>query len=248
MSIAEFTTTFSPTTTAALRRPRSTQLDRAAKGAVLGAVAAVPPITALHLSATDPIEPSGWTISDYVVSLPQGTLLFALTTGALAVGAAALVNGLGPIPGTRGIRVLLILWASALIVAAVFPTNLRGTPQNASSDIHLYAGAVVFAALPAAAALLARWLHRTAEQSDDPARRTAHRAAAVLRVAAAVAGLLSAALITNRLPGVIGMPELMLPPGILQRVAGAAQIVLLAMSAIALLRSGRRPPRTASSR
>lgn len=74
MSIAEFTTTFSPTTTAALRRPRRTQLDRAAKGAVLGAVAAVPPITALHLSATDPIEPSGWTISDYVVSLPQGIL------------------------------------------------------------------------------------------------------------------------------------------------------------------------------
>src|SRR6476620_6137313 len=127
MSVAEFpVTAFSPAAPA-IRAAQPTHLDHAARGAVAASVASVPPITALHLSATDPIEPSGWTISDYVVSLPQGTLLFALTTGALAVGAAALVNGLGPIPGTRGIRVLLILWASALIVAAVFPTNLRGT-------------------------------------------------------------------------------------------------------------------------
>jgi hypothetical protein len=35
------------------------------------------------------------------------------------------------------------------------------------------------------------------------------------------------------------MPELMLPPGILQRVAGAAEIGLLAVAAIAVLRAGR---------
>jgi Protein of unknown function (DUF998) len=247
MSVAEFPATFAPTTTptttaAAARRPRRAHLDRAARGAVAGSVAAVPPITALHLSATDPIEPSGWTISDYVVSLPHGTLLFALTTGALAVGASALAHGLGPVPGTRGIRVLLQVWAAALVVAAVFPTNLRGTPQDVSSNIHLYAGAVVFAALPIAGWRLARWLRRT-EGAGDPARRPA----AVLSAVSLLAGGLSVALIANRLPGVIGLPELM-PPGILQRVAGAAQIALLAMSAIALLRSGRRTADAVMSR
>jgi len=254
MSVAEFPATFAPTATtptttaAAAYRPRRTHLDRAAQGAVAGSVAAVPPITALHLSATDPIEPSGWTISDYVVSLPHGTLLFALTTGALAVGASALAHGLGSVPETRGIRVLLQIWAAALVIAAVFPTNLRGTPQNLSSNIHLYAGAVVFAALPIAAWRLARWLRRTTGRAGGPTQRPSRRPAVVLSAAALLAGGLSAALIANRLPGVVGLPDLMLPPGILQRVAGAAQIALLTMSAIALLRSGRRPADAVMSR
>jgi hypothetical protein len=241
MSVAEFPVTFP---TPVIGRSRRSPLDRAAQAAVAGSVAAVPPITALHLAATDPMEPAGWTISDYVVSIPQGTLLFALTTGALAAGAAALAHGLGPLPGTRRIRALLNLWAAGLVVAAVFPTNLRGTPQNLSSNIHLYAGAVAFAALPIAAWLLARWLRRTTGRSDGPARRPA----AVLGAAALLAGVLSAALIANRLPGVVGMPELMMPPGILQRFAGAAQIGLLAVTATALLRSGRRAAGAAASR
>lgn len=241
MSVAEFPTTFTTTTatsTAAVRGPGRTHLDRAARSALAGSVAAVPPITALHLLATDPVEPAGWTISDYVVSLPHGTLLFALTTGALAVGAAALAHGLAPMAGTRGLRLLLHLWAAGLVIAAAFPTNLRGTPQNLSSNIHLYAGAVVFAALPLAAWLLARWLRRNTGRPAAPATQVWVTA---LAVAALLAGLLSAALITNRLPGVLGMPELMLPPGILQRAAGAAQIVVLAVAAIAVLRSAPRP-------
>lgn len=248
MSIAEFTSAYSSTPTTAVRRPRRTRLDRAAQGALAGSVAAVPPITALHLSASGPIEPSGWTISDYVVSLPQGTTLFALTTGSLAVGAAGLAHGLGSVPGTRGIRILLEIWAAALVIAAVFPTNLRGTPQNLSSNIHLYAGAVVFAALPIAAWRLARWLCTTTGRAGGPERRPGRRPAVALSAAALLAGGLSAALIANRLPGVIGLPDLMLPPGILQRVAGAAQIGLLALSAIVLLRSGRRPTGPVASR
>jgi hypothetical protein len=60
-----------------------------------------------------------------------------------------------------------------------------------------------------------------------------------LAVISWLSGLLSAALILNRLPGVIGMPELMLPPGLLQRSAGAAEIVLLAAIAVAILRTQR---------
>jgi hypothetical protein len=36
------------------------------------------------------------------------------------------------------------------------------------------------------------------------------------------------------------MPELMLPPGILQRAAGAVEIVLLAVAAATVLRSATR--------
>ena len=229
MTVAELPETFS-SAAATTHRPAPAHLDRAARGAVAGAVAAVPPITVLHLSATGPIEPAGWTISDYVVSLPHGTLLFALTTGALAIGAGALAHGLAPLPGTGRIRALLGLWAAGLLVAAVFPTNLRGTPANLSSEIHLYAGAVAFAGLPIAGALLARWLGRTTGRGGWTA---------VLRCATVVSALLSTALILNRLPGVIGMPQLMLPPGVLQRVAGAAEIGLLAVAAIAVLRAGR---------
>jgi hypothetical protein len=229
MSVAEFAPTFAPTQP--VQRVRPAHLDRAARGAVAGSVAAVPPITMLHMSATAPIEPAGWTISDYVVSLPHGTLLFALTTGALAIGAAGLAQGLVPAAGTGKIRALLGLWATGLVVAAVFPTNLRGTPQNLSSHIHLYAGAVAFAVLPIAAWLLARRLRAAADRWTAPA--------AVLGGFALVGGLLSTALIVNRMPGLIGLPELM-PPGILQRVAGAAQIGLLAVAAIAVLRTAAR--------
>lgn len=246
MSVAEFRTVdrITTSTTSTVDPPRRAHPERSAQGALAAAVAAVPPIAALHLSATGPIEPSGWTISDYVVSVPHGTLLFALTTGALALGAAALARGLRPDPGTRGIRFLLVLWAFGLVVAAAFPTNVRGTPTNLSSDIHLYAGAVVFAALPVAGWLLAGRLRPTrggrAGRAVFASGVAAPRVAA-LRTTALLAGLLAAALIANRLPGVVGRPDLMLPPGILQRIAGAAQIVLLATSGIALLRSGRRP-------
>lgn len=205
-------------------------LARPAKIALVGAIAAVPPITMLHLAADGPVEPASWTISDYVVTLPYGIPLFGMTAAALAVGAAALARGLAQQARSRLLPVLLGAWAVALVVAAAFPTNLRGTPQNASSNVHLLAGAVVFAVLPLAGWLLARQERR---QFGRSAMTT------VLAAIAAISGVLSTALIVNRLPGVIGMPELMLPPGILQRMAGAAQIVLLAVAARSVLRAAR---------
>lgn len=206
-------------------------LDQPAKVAVTAAAAAVPPITVLHLEATDSVDPVTWTISDYVVTLPHGITLFAMTAAALAVGGTALAHGLRPLAGTRAIRALLTIWSVAAVTAAVFPTNLRGTPENMSSTIHLVAGGVVFAVLPLAGYLLARGLARTQGRTV---------ATVVLPTASAVSGLLSTALILNRMPATIGMPDLMLPPGILQRVTGAMQIVLLAVAAMTLLRD-RRP-------
>ncbi len=203
---------------------------RPAKVALVSAIASVPPITVLHMSATGPVEPATWTISDYVVTLPYGTPLFGMTTGALAIGALALARGLVPIGGTRAVRLLLAVWAAAMLGLSVFPTNLRGTPENFSSNVHLIAGAVVFALLPIAGWLLARCQRNTLA-------RTATTSA--LRLLSALSGALSTALILNRMPGVIGLPELMLPPGILQRAAGALEIVLLATAGAAVLRSAR---------
>ncbi len=219
--------------TTTLQRPASaiagtaTAMDQPARVALVAAVAAVPPISVLHMSATSAVDPVSWTISDYVVTLPYGTPLFAMTTGALALGAGALARGLGRRTGTRTVRTLLAVWAAAVLMLAVFPTNLRGTPENVSSNIHLVAGAVVFAVLPIAGLALARWV-----------RSAFGRNTASLTAISLFSGALSAALILNRLPGVIGLPE-MLPPGILQRAAGAVEIVLLAAAAATMLRSGR---------
>ena len=207
----------------------ATALARPAKAAIVAATASIPPIILLHLNATGAVEPVGWTISDYVVTLPYGIPLFAMTTGALAVGAVALAGGLARLAGTRTVRVLLAVWAIALLVAAVFPTNLRGTPENVSSNVHLIAGAVIFAVLPVAGLLLAR-----KQRTVGPTAMT--RALSAVSV---LSGVLSTALILNRMPGVIGLPALTLPPGILQRAAGAMEIVLLAAAAAAVLRSAR---------
>ena len=197
-----------------------------ARTAFVAAFGAVPPIILLHLGATSRMEPSGWTISDYVVSIPNGTALYAMTAGALGIGGALLSRALRTLSGTTVLRALLGIWAAAVLVTAMFPTNLRGTPDNTSSTIHLVAGAVVFAVLPLAGWMLSRSRQRIWGRT-------------YLRRASLIAGVLSTALIMNRLPGVIGLPELMLPPGILQRTAGAALILLLAIAALALVRCGR---------
>lgn len=197
-----------------------------AKVALVATAASVPPITILHLNATGPVEPATWTISDYAVTLPYGVPLFAMTTGALAVGAGVLVRGLAQLANTRVLRVLLALWAAALLLAAIFKTNLRGTPQGFSSNVHLIAGAVIFAVLPATGVLVAR-----------RQRGLSGRSFATVSLASIswVSGSISAALILNRLPGAVGMPGLMLLPGLLQRAAGAVEILVLAAIATTIL-------------
>ncbi len=223
-------------TTIEVRRTRAVPAVRqdqpaghTAKVAMVAATASVPPITVLHLSATGPLEPAGWTISDYVVTVPNGIPLYAMTAGAMAIGGVWLARSLMGLAATGRLRSLLIVWAAAVLATALFPTNMPGTPETTSSVIHLVAGAVVFALLPATGLMLVRAL-----------RRGGNTALTVpLTVTSTVGAVLSTALIANRLPGVIGMPELMLPPGLLQRAAGAVQILLLALSAAAVLRSAR---------
>jgi hypothetical protein len=197
--------------------------DRATSVAAVTAVGAAVPVTVLHLAATRPMEPTAWTISDYVVGVKDGIALYGITAGLLGIGGAALAAALHTRPGTALIRLLLMVWAVAVVLTAAFPTNLRGTQETVSSTVHLIAGAVVFAVLPAVGWMLSR--------SQDAARPC------WLRWTSLVAGALSAALIANRLPGVVGMPQPMLPPGLLQRAAGALLILLLAVIALTLRKS-----------
>lgn len=190
---------FSHPATAGEGGPAAAMSARPAKIALVGAIAAVPPITLLHLNADGVAEPGGWTISDYVVTLPYGVPLFGMTAAALAIGAAALARGLAQQTRSQLLPTLLVVWATAVVTLAVFPTNPRGTPPNLSSNVHLIAGAVVFAVLPLAAWLLARRERRQVGRSVM---------STVLAAVAATSGALSAALIVNRLPGAVGMPEL----------------------------------------
>jgi hypothetical protein len=202
--------------------------------AIAGATVSVPPIVLLHLDAPARLSATTTTISDFVVETPGGELLFGLTAGALAMAGIAIARGLA---GATAVRAMLVGWSLALILAAVFPTNLPGTPGDTSSTIHLMAGAVIFGLLPIVG--LAVWRR---SRSVIAATWTAR----ALLTTTAVSGVLSAALILNRIPGIVGLDQLSLPPGLLQRAAGAVEIALAAVIAIAVLNMKR--PGTAAAR
>lgn len=205
-----------------------------ARIAIAGATVSVPPIVLLHLDAPARLSATTTTISDFVVETPWGEPLFGLTAGALALAGIAIARGLA---GATAVRAMLVGWSLALILAAVFPTNLPGTPGDTRSTIHLMAGAVIFGLLPIVG--LAVW------RRSRSVIATTWTARALLGTTA-VSGVLSAALILNRIPGIVGLDQLSLPPGLLQRAAGAVVIALAAVIAIAVLNLKR--PGTAVAR
>ncbi len=191
--------------------------------ALTGVAVSVPPIVLLHMDAPARLSAVTTTISDYVVESPLGEPLFGLTAGALALAGIAIALGLA---GATAVKAMLAGWSLALILAAVFPTNLPGTPGDASSTIHLMAGAVVFGLLPIVG--LAVWRRSRSLIAGTSIGRA-------LLMTTAVSGVLSAALILNRIPGIVGLDRLSLPPGLLQRAAGAAEIALAVVIALAVL-------------
>src|SRR6478609_7262358 len=197
-----------------------------ASAGLVATVASVPPIVLLHLNAPVGLSAERTTISDFVITSHFGVPLFAATAGTLALAA-----GWARAIGGGAVQAVLVVWALALVTAAVFPTNPLGTPETVSSTIHLIAGGVVFATLPTAGVLC--WKMLLAQEGHSSSSTT-------VLVASAASGLLSVALILNRLPGMVGLDELMLPAGMLQRAAGAAEIILLAILLLTTLQVARR--------
>ena len=198
----------------------------AGDSAVLGAmIVALVPMGLLHLLGSTAVDPVTAPISDYV-AVAGGYALIGVSAVALAVAGLVLAAGLGAarLPGARRVGSVLVVWAAALTVVAVFPTNVPGTPVTVTAWVHRLGGAVVFGLLPVIVALVAR-----------SGARDAHWASVVpgLRRWAAVSGLLTLVFLGPALPGIGTVQRLMF-------VLTAVLLVVLARAASTV--SAAHPP------
>ncbi|MDN5933232.1 MAG: hypothetical protein L0I24_19560, partial [Pseudonocardia sp.] len=102
----------------------------AGDSAVLGAViVALVPMGVLHLVGASDVDPIAAPVSDYV-AVPGGYSLIGVSAVALAVAGLVLAAGLGAalLPHAGTVGGVLVGWSAALMVVAVFPTNVPGTP------------------------------------------------------------------------------------------------------------------------
>lgn len=188
---------------------------------------AVPPIAYLHATGGGVIDPTRDALSEYI-AVPFGVGLLGLVLAPLAMAAVPLIRGLSRLPRTHLVRMLLVTWSVAVTLAAAFPTNLPGAPFDLSAVVHRYSGAWLFVTLPVACWLLARRLRPADGWSGY---------ALALATASVVGGSLSAALVLNNLPTAFFGASPAIPPGLLQRVAGGMQVVLLVVTAFAVART-----------
>lgn len=124
------------------------------RGLVVGGlVFSLVPIFYLHVVSAGQLNPVTDVISDYVF-VRNGTEWLATTSLSLAAVSALLAVNLRGVG--RSAQWLIGVWAAGLTVSTIFPTDPTGAPTSMSGYIHRYAGAVMFVALPAAGALIAR--------------------------------------------------------------------------------------------
>ncbi|WP_214406645.1 DUF998 domain-containing protein [Pseudonocardia lacus] len=182
-------------------------------------------LAALHLDGVGTVDPIVQTLSDYV-AVPGGYSLLGVAALALAAAVGLLGAGLRgwglAAPGAPA--ALMAAASGGLVAAAVFPTNVPGTPAGPIANVHRVAGAVVLVALPVAAWMVAR------RAAASPAWRAA--APVLTRLAVATAAL-SALFLLSNVPIVISGSPLFAVLGVLQRVLYAVMLVLLLMIAFA---------------
>lgn len=177
----------------------------------------------LHLAGAGLVDPVDHTISDYVV-VPGGYVLLGVAAAALAGASVALASALSnaglPRPGPPA--ALLNSAAAALVLVAVFPTNIPGTEAGVVANVHRVAGGWVFAALPLAAWLVARRARAGADWAAS---------ARVLTLWSGVTGLLSVAFLLSHVPIVIGTSSGFPLVGGFERVLYAAVMVVVLVTA-----------------
>lgn len=191
---------------------------------VLGAViVALVPMGVLHVVGSADVDPVAHTISDYV-ALSGGYTLIGVSAVALAVAGLVLAAGLGSarLPRARTVGALLVGWAGALMVVAVFPTNYPGTPVGFTSWVHRFGGAVVFTLLPVIVAFIAADARRAAQWAG---------AARGLRWWSAGASAFCVVFLVVQVPVAFGLPTLLPGIGLVQRVLFATMMVLLVVVA-----------------
>jgi hypothetical protein len=146
----------------------------------LGGVAAFTGLLVEHVLRPD-YDPLSRHVSEYAVGRYHGVMTTAFVS--LACGSAALLADLArTLPASArstGGLTCLGIWAGAIVVAAVFPTDLSGPDgqpvhRTTRGTIHGLAGIVGFASLPLAGLLLERRFRR------DPAWRARARPSTTL--------------------------------------------------------------------
>ncbi|MEV0582477.1 DUF998 domain-containing protein [Nonomuraea sp. NPDC050310] len=122
------------------------------KGVVAGCGAALAGMIYVHVAL--PMQPL---LSDYAL-LPGGMLPVMLGMLALAGGCLSLAYGLTLREPNRSAaaRVLLMAAGGGLMLSAIFPTDPHSGADTLGGEIHRWAAAVFFTALPVAGWVLAR--------------------------------------------------------------------------------------------
>ncbi|MEV0199863.1 DUF998 domain-containing protein [Nonomuraea sp. NPDC050691] len=204
----------------------------AVAGAVAGAAAAAGAL--VHTEVTLPAQPL---LSDYAL-VPGGTIPVLGGMLALAGACVFLAYGLAARAPSRSAaaRVLLVAASGGLMLGAVFPTDPSAAEiSSMAGEIHRWASAVVFTALPVAGWVLARDASapRRHPQSSGSPRWNAVRALSV--TSALVLAAFLAAHPASFLSPLIGGDAYY---GLLERALALSEISLVALMALA---SARRP-------
>ncbi|MEV5888325.1 DUF998 domain-containing protein [Nonomuraea fuscirosea] len=167
------------------------------------------------------LDPMNVTVSEYAVSDRGGVTEIAMAV--LGIGSLALLLGLrsagAPVRGMP--ERLLMVWSGALVVAAVIPTTPIGHDLDLAAQIHRYVSVAAFVSLPAAGALLVPRL--TADAAWKPVARAVEWVA--------LAGGFGLLAITY-----VAMPGERVMIGLVERLLLGAEVALLAVLAVWLMR------------
>ncbi|MFI6793558.1 DUF998 domain-containing protein [Nonomuraea sp. NPDC050383] len=208
--------------------------------ATLGGAVAATVAAAGALGYTEVALPAQPLISDYAL-VPGGTIPVLGGMLALAVACVFLAYGLAQREPSRSAaaRVLLVAAAGGLMLGAVFPTDPAASEiSSMAGEIHRWASAVVFTALPVAGWTLAR-------DASAPRRRSGPHGSGASRWNAVRAVSVTSALVLAAF--LAAHPASFLSPliggdayyGLLERGLVVSEIALVALMALAAARRGR---------
>ncbi|WP_327657457.1 DUF998 domain-containing protein [Streptomyces sp. NBC_00483] len=190
--------------------------------------------------AADLVNPAYSPVTEVISRYVNGNHGWLITAALLTIGVASAASAarLRSADVSRTGRVALLVWAAGVFVAGIFPADppgLWGQPSPADM-VHGMAATLAFVALPLAALLLHRGL----------AARWA-RGAALLRVVSRFS-LVSTAVLVVFLGDVMGGPSLSIGGfptvvGLVERIAFGADLLWVALAAVAVSRPATRRTR-----